>query len=57
MMDPGALSPGRMVAFLVNFVIQLLLPILQVVMLYAPLAIAYHQIAPQPDEVAEAFGT
>jgi len=57
MMDPGSLTPGRMVAFVVNFVIQLLLPILQVVMLYAPLAVAYHQISPQAEEVAEAFGT
>jgi hypothetical protein len=58
MMNPGSLTPGRMLAFLVNFVIQLLLPILQVVMVYAPFAVAYQQIAPaQPGEVAEAFGT
>jgi hypothetical protein len=54
----GNLAPGALVAFFVNFVIQLLLPILQVVMLYAPLAMAYQQIAVvQPDTVAEAFGS
>lgn len=43
-------SPFAIAAFLVSFVIQLLLPILQAVMIYSPLALAYQQLTgPEPD--------
>jgi hypothetical protein len=52
-------SPFAIAAFLVSFVIQLLLPILQAVMIYSPLALAYQQLtaveaspdAPLPDPI------
>ncbi|HEY3694997.1 hypothetical protein [Phenylobacterium sp.] len=57
-MNPASLSPARLLAFVANFILQLVLPILQVVMIYAPLAVAYQRIAPvQPERVAEAFGS
>jgi len=37
-------SPAAIVAFLATLAIQLLLPILQVVMIYSPLAVAYQQL-------------
>jgi len=42
-------SPVALIAFAVTFFIQLLLPILQVVMIYSPFAVAYEKlIAPEP---------
>lgn len=43
-------SPVAILAFAVSFFIQLLLPILQVVMIYSPFAVAYHQIVAAVDE-------
>jgi uncharacterized membrane protein len=41
-------SPVAVIAFVATLVIQLLLPILQVVMIYSPLAIAYQQLHGDP---------
>lgn len=46
--NPANLSGFAIVAFLVTMLIQLLLPVLQIVMIYAPLAMAYRQLA-HPD--------
>jgi hypothetical protein len=35
---------GAIIAFVATLIIQLLLPILQVVMIYAPFAVAYQQL-------------
>jgi hypothetical protein len=43
--DPAHLAPGQVVALILTLVIQLLLPILQFVTLYAPLAVAYKALA------------
>jgi hypothetical protein len=37
-------APGAVIAFIASLIIQLLLPILQVVMIYAPFAVAYQQL-------------
>lgn len=42
--NPGELRGFAVVAFLVTMLIQLLLPVLQIVMIYAPLAMAYDQL-------------
>ena len=41
-------NPAAVVAFLATLAIQLLLPILQVIMIYSPLAIAYQQLHGDP---------
>jgi hypothetical protein len=41
-------SPGAVIAFVASLAIQLLLPILQVVMIYSPLAVAYQQLHGDP---------
>lgn len=52
--DLSHLSGTAIIAFVVTLIIQLLLPILQVVTLYAPFAVAYREItrpAPEPVEL------
>jgi hypothetical protein len=44
MADPTHLSPLAVVAMLVSFLLQLVLSVLQVVMIYAPFAVAYEQL-------------
>jgi hypothetical protein len=42
--NPAELRGFAIVAFLVTMLIQLLLPVLQIIMIYAPLAMAYRQL-------------
>lgn len=52
--DPGNLKPMAIVAFLGTLVIQLVLPVVQVITFYSPLAVAYRAITREhEDEVAE----
>lgn len=44
MADPTQLSPVAVIAMLVSFLLQLILSVLQVVMIYAPFAVAYEQL-------------
>lgn len=44
MSDPTRLSPLAVVAMLVSFLLQLIISVLQVVMIYAPFAVAYEQL-------------
>lgn len=50
MENPASLGPVALFAFFVTLVVQLLLPTLQVVMIYSPLAEAYRELR---DETAE----
>lgn len=50
MENPAAMGPVALFAFCVTLVVQLLLPTLQVVMIYSPLAEAYRELR---DETAE----
>ena len=52
--NPLHMSPVQIVALAVTLIIQLLLPILQIVTLYAPLAVAYQALS--RDEAGEAPG-
>jgi hypothetical protein len=42
--DPLNLKPAAILAFLAYFIIQLVLPVVQVITFYAPLAVAYRAI-------------
>jgi hypothetical protein len=44
----GAMSPGAAIAALVTVIMQFLLSVLQVVMIYAPFAVAYQQLHGDP---------
>lgn len=55
MEDPSQLSGFAIVAFVLTLVVQLLLPVLQVVMLYAPLAVAYRDLTHPEGVEAETF--
>lgn len=46
--NPGNLAPLAIVAFIATLIVQLLLPILQVVMIYSPLAEAYRELTGAP---------
>lgn len=46
--NPGNLAPLAIVAFIATLMVQLLLPILQVVMIYSPLAEAYRELTGAP---------
>lgn len=46
--NPANLAPLAIVAFVATLVVQLLLPILQVVMIYSPLAEAYRELTGAP---------
>jgi hypothetical protein len=52
--NPLHMSPVQIVALAVTLVIQLLLPILQIVTLYAPLAVAYKALSAEADDAAAA---
>jgi hypothetical protein len=53
MQDIGRLTPLTAIAAMVTFVMQLLLQVLQIVMIYAPFAVAYREIA--EEGAAKAF--
>jgi uncharacterized membrane protein len=44
----GGMSPGAAIAALVTVIMQFLLSVLQVVMIYAPFAVAYQQLHGDP---------
>lgn len=46
--SPGNLAPLAVIAFIATVIVQLLLPILQVVMIYSPLAEAYRELTGAP---------
>lgn len=46
--DLGKLGPGAIVVGVVTLVIQLIMPVIQWIMIYAPLAVAYQQIHGDP---------
>ena len=46
--NPSNLAPLAIVAFIATLMVQLLLPILQVVMIYSPLAEAYRELTGAP---------
>jgi hypothetical protein len=48
--DPLNLKPAAILAFLAYFVIQLILPVVQVITFYAPLAVAYRAIGVEPPD-------